>query len=1209
MYRMLFCWLVWLDFFESVAFAGMVSIYQGQTKGCSSGEDSSVASYAEDVCFRDENLYGDWRLYYIKLKCNSNGTVVVNQYPIQDQKCGFDPRETNIFPTGACVDTDTQSIGFTRFICQDVQSNGETCVPAQLDLESKFYLTDGVSPFFLEPSAQPGWCNTNADPVTSSWTHTGTLGYPDSPLIAGVMITSCATCSNSTPCTPRTVAIRGLRGLEEQGSATYQVQSQVMSTAFRHFIPFSEGLSVNSIELTAIAWPEGGQVNVVEMTACNRESPTIEGDLNWSPCNAQCGERFYQQRMSYCQGDTFPNRPIGGNFQRRNIYSTASCECGTRCETTQLCVSGDIGSNCDDDTWEVRNVVATSGNQKATISWTPPSSYGADGAEAVIKWYLVMSWSENGKMDSTTVTFDSEPDQPLIWPSEDIEESNALENGREYTFGVQLRNDLSMLSKTILSAAVIPKDLDVINLQDENVIARNGEIEVSWNMPTYHGAPIKLFFVRVTNTTSSLSETFETTSSRFVITDVRNGEAYHIAVKYINEDDYESAFGSTILNKIPRGTMRWKQVNSRCSGKCGDGKIGQYGTGTPDCVDENDVLYETILLMKNGQPGTVCDETLESDDDCVRDCPQPPLGVKVEETYNGAVTIMWDIVESDIEDDPIAWYFVVVDFGKPDSYYQMTNLTSATVQGLENGKRYSFQVRSMTKELMKSDLSTAVTATPSSNKECLGGCDADGGRCKNGICWCWSGWYGAQCQDYWLLEITSPNIPKLETEIRDMRVGCDGVELDSETCGDGYRWRIDWEITQNNTYDDVFQTSTRPRPDLLLFKKTECDEREDKFCLPRYVTFRNDYTGYIPLDNIDGLRYRYPGVPEAEGLGEYYATVFVSPSLHVTTTGFLDIQYNLAWCNGKINDIGDIIKGDGVCTDSGKALEHSVCEEYDQSCICDISNGWEMDMATHLCVESSKCDPTCGIYGQCEKGKCQCVEGFQGPRCRVGPKCRLRCRNEGYPMGKTQLGAASPIPTIDCEAEKCMCNGNWEGELCERCGIACANGGRPDGECTMCNCPNWYDVSSQSPNKCLSEHQKMSILLNLQPDDYLLGDKYRFAELVKNEVNNVFIRNGMTGQDIVLQDAVSSRGKIRMEFTIPKGMVNGRTSTDALKQFRFLVENVKSDWYTHYILSRTDPASFTVTQREKPRSELSTGSRTHVISQIIILLVFLIRLM
>lgn len=101
----------------------------------------------------------------------------------------------------------------------------------------------------------------------------------------------------------------------------------------------------------------------------------------------------------------------------------------------------------------------------------------------------------------------------------------------------------------------------------------------------------------------------------------------------------------------------------------------------------------------------------------------------------------------------------------------------------------------------------------------------------------------------------------------------------------------------------------------------------------------------------------------------------------------------------------------------------------------------------------SSCDQCEGINcsngGTCEKGECECPDGFSGDRCEFEDKCvtnPVTCQNGGY-----------------CLDGKCECPEGYEGNSCQNedlClinEIECENGGDcVDGEC---DCPPNYSGS------------------------------------------------------------------------------------------------------------------------------------------------------
>ena len=70
-------------------------------------------------------------------------------------------------------------------------------------------------------------------------------------------------------------------------------------------------------------------------------------------------------------------------------------------------------------------------------------------------------------------------------------------------------------------------------------------------------------------------------------------------------------------------------------------------------------------------------------------------------------------------------------------------------------------------------------------------------------------------------------------------------------------------------------------------------------------------------------------------------------------------------------------------------------------------------------------------------------------------ECGLQCENGGAPSD---------------ECDRCNCVGNYEGDMCEVCGIPCVNGAHDD-SCTMCICTGGFigDDCSICPITCMND--------------------------------------------------------------------------------------------------------------------------------------------
>ena len=132
---------------------------------------------------------------------------------------------------------------------------------------------------------------------------------------------------------------------------------------------------------------------------------------------------------------------------------------------------------------------------------------------------------------------------------------------------------------------------------------------------------------------------------------------------------------------------------------------------------------------------------------------------------------------------------------------------------------------------------------------------------------------------------------------------------------------------------------------------------------------------------------------------------------------------------------------------------------------------------------------SCGAHGTCDRGLCQCSDGYSGQFCGTGPCERALCdtvqnnctndyliasgqylKPQVCPCSAGFTGAQCRTPflcsSITCQnggdlggvvqtasscTGKCVCRGNWIGTACETCGLTCQNGGTVNANCTSCD--------------------------------------------------------------------------------------------------------------------------------------------------------------
>jgi len=89
-------------------------------------------------------------------------------------------------------------------------------------------------------------------------------------------------------------------------------------------------------------------------------------------------------------------------------------------------------------------------------------------------------------------------------------------------------------------------------------------------------------------------------------------------------------------------------------------------------------------------------------------------------------------------------------------------------------------------------------------------------------------------------------------------------------------------------------------------------------------------------------------------------------------------------------------------------------------------------------------------------GVCNCTGGWSGSQCKTRPGCTANCQNGGDHVNaiiKIADAGVTPQPDSPSECGTCACTNRWTGPTCEVCPLTCENGGKVNANCTGCECP------------------------------------------------------------------------------------------------------------------------------------------------------------
>ena len=120
------------------------------------------------------------------------------------------------------------------------------------------------------------------------------------------------------------------------------------------------------------------------------------------------------------------------------------------------------------------------------------------------------------------------------------------------------------------------------------------------------------------------------------------------------------------------------------------------------------------------------------------------------------------------------------------------------------------------------------------------------------------------------------------------------------------------------------------------------------------------------------------------------------------------------------------------------------------------------------------CDLNCGDHGQCEEGRCQCDEKWEGESCSV-QQCDPRCSSHGM-----------------CSNGTCLCTNGWNGLHCTLEG--CPGNCHGHGTCTTTYKMGW---------ECICESgwygPGCDIQLEQTCDDKQDNDNGKYLKKIKSE--------------------------------------------------------------------------------------------------------------
>ena len=363
---------------------------------------------------------------------------------------------------------------------------------------------------------------------------------------------------------------------------------------------------------------------------------------------------------------------------------------------------------------KITNLQATRGDQKVTLTWTPPFDFGTK-----ISSYQIYYWEvDTDEIKTKTVTSDSRTSQ-----------ITELKNETPYSFKIVAKNSFghgpesNVVSETpsASTTAEIPNRVRGIN-----AIPSNNQVFLSWIQPSSNGSPITGYQVLVSQQGSETVTTYPNLGkdTKTTITGLKNGVNYNfkvIAVNSVGPSQPSFQVNSTPENRVPievtnlkavRGngsvTLSWsipESAQNQISGYW----IREYKTGesrfTTHVIIDN-ISQIRITGLENGVSYgfsviAVTEAGIGPVSKIVQVTPFKPV------TYPGAPAQITDLKGRALDNQVILSWKVPDDFGNTITGYDIQyrvrgensfttikhgTSNSATITGLTSGVTYDFKV-------------------------------------------------------------------------------------------------------------------------------------------------------------------------------------------------------------------------------------------------------------------------------------------------------------------------------------------------------------------------------------------------------------------------------------------------------------------------------------------------------------------------------------
>ena len=352
-------------------------------------------------------------------------------------------------------------------------------------------------------------------------------------------------------------------------------------------------------------------------------------------------------------------------------------------------------------------------------------------------------------------------------------------------------------------------------------------------------------------------------------------------------------------------------------------------------------------------------------------------------------------------------------------------------------------------------------------------------------------------------------------------------------------------------------TGTASSVTLVLHKGSDCARLWNPattFCLPVAVVATS-----VPLTVIDATRF----VSQAT----YQWTLPTSSPTGPFVAGA--DYYVRAYALGSTFDDSPLITfSECDSTPSRSCLNGGTCDNG--RCLCSAGfSGQRCSQASNVCARLTPC----GTNGACQSTGdnafiCTCSGGFSGQFCQLAPSCTLQCANGGR-------------PNSDCTA--CLCNRDptvsvteptlWSGANCQTCPLTCQNGGKANTQCTRCVCPAGFS-GTQCTRVASNVRFRVTIAFStvaatvgaLRFEEALAADLSRSLRVPKDRFQVLKLSTGSVIVDLQIS---SPQPPEAASAAFPNANM---TATQLTTLFKEMTSSSRSDIFSGSVLQELDPA-------------------------------------